>query len=182
MIARVVVGVAAQDIEDEAAEQLAQGLARPREAVADDLGQLRIAGVARHHLVEAEQGQRRDHRLALPAVVECVRSKRSTSSTSLPATCSSRTGAASRPSPARQPHGHELRLHHVVGIVGRRELGDQLMTRRRRSCAFGRAPPMRAAMEQRLVEFGIEWLAFARLSRRHAGVPPATPPGLARGT
>jgi hypothetical protein len=40
MVAGVIIGVATQDIEDQTAEQLAQGGLRTLEAMADDFGQL----------------------------------------------------------------------------------------------------------------------------------------------
>lgn len=58
MITGMIVGVAAKDIEDNAAEQLAQSFGRRGEAVTNDFRQILIAGVTRHHLVKREHRQR----------------------------------------------------------------------------------------------------------------------------
>ncbi len=67
MVARMIVGVADQNVKNHSRKQLVQGLCYLGELLANDLGKVLIAGVARHHFIEAEEGQGGDHALAAPA-------------------------------------------------------------------------------------------------------------------
>ena len=69
MVAGMVIGVAAQDVEDDSSEQLPQGGLRVDEAVANDLGQFFVTGVRCHHFIEFEHRQCRHHSTSAPMAV-----------------------------------------------------------------------------------------------------------------
>ena len=68
MVARMVVGVATQNIEDETREQLSQRIPGIGETVANDFGQCFVAGVTRHHVIETEHRKGRHHCLSHPLI------------------------------------------------------------------------------------------------------------------
>ena len=68
MIAGVVVGVAAEDIEHEAGEDLPEGFFGGAKLVADDFSEIFVACVAGHHVVEAEERECRHHGFSGPTV------------------------------------------------------------------------------------------------------------------
>src|SRR3989338_10812122 len=66
MISGVIVGIAAQDVEDDSAEQLTQCLPGFHKTMADNFSQLLVAGICGHHLIELQHRQRGNHRAPPP--------------------------------------------------------------------------------------------------------------------
>ncbi len=69
MVARMIVGVSAQDVEGQPTKQLAKRFPRLGKTVADNIRKQIVAGIGSHHLVELEQRQRGDHVPAEPAAI-----------------------------------------------------------------------------------------------------------------
>lgn len=51
MVAGVIIGIAAEDIEGQTGEEFAQSLPGMGEAMPNDLGEGFVTGVSRHHLI-----------------------------------------------------------------------------------------------------------------------------------
>ena len=66
MIAGVVVGIADQDVENNAGKKLPKCPWGFFEFGSDKLGQDLVTGIAGHHFIQLQKGQGRHHALALP--------------------------------------------------------------------------------------------------------------------
>ncbi len=67
MVSGMIIGVAAQNIEDQPRIEFPQSGGGIGKAVADDFRELRVARIAGHHFIQPENGERGDHGLAPPA-------------------------------------------------------------------------------------------------------------------
>ena len=159
MVAGMVVGVAAQDVEHEPSVQLVQRRLRRGEAVPNDFREDFIAGVTRHHLIENEQRQRRDHRLARPVVFPLCAVESLDQQHVLAGDVLKTHGGDVKPRLGSKAHGDIFRLHHVVGVGRRRELGDHLRFAVQDHRLRARAAERRTVV-QRLIEVGRQRLTF----------------------
>lgn len=68
-VARMIIGISAQDVEGQPPEQLTKRSFRLRETMADGIREQVVSGIGCHHLVELEQGRRRDRVPPTPTAV-----------------------------------------------------------------------------------------------------------------
>lgn len=85
----------------------------------DQFRQILIRCIPRHHLVEAEHCQRRDHRLPRPAVFCVCPVKALDQQHVFVRGTGYRHGCRVEPAGARQPHRDKYSLYDAVGIVAR---------------------------------------------------------------
>ena len=93
----------------------------------DDRRKVLVACITRHQLVEFEKRQGRDHCATLPAVVRSLSIKALNEEHVLSGRALEADGSRGDTCFLRQPCGDEFRLHHVVDVILRRELGDELL-------------------------------------------------------
>src|SRR5688500_3542987 len=67
MVACVIICVAAQDIKNKTGKQLGECFLRVVETMPDNFGKRFIGVITRHHVIETEKCQRRNHGFARPA-------------------------------------------------------------------------------------------------------------------
>ena len=125
MIARMVVGVAAQHIEANSPVEFLERVPRVRETVADQLRKVLIRSISSHHFIKAEHGESRDHRLPRPAVLCVPAVKALDQQYVLVCGTGDRYRCCVEPAGACELHRDEFSLHNAVGVVGRRKFGDE---------------------------------------------------------
>lgn len=129
MVAGMVVGIAAKDIEDHAPLQYREGVARVGEILPHAVPQVFVAGIARLQLAQSEQGECGEHGPALPAralagAIEAFDQQY------LPALGLGQEDRGHvQPRPARQAHRQILGLDQVVQVGAGGELGDEIAGR-----------------------------------------------------
>ena len=101
MVARMVIGIATQDVERDAREEFFQCVFWVGKTVTDNLGQSFVAGVTRHHFIESEYCQCRHQCLSRPISPFVRRSNRLSISTSLLAAFVKLTGEKESVCPCR---------------------------------------------------------------------------------
>ena len=124
MIARVIICVAAKDIEDEAREHFPQGLFRCGETAPDDFRQGFITGVPRRHVSEAQHRKRGNHEFARPAFATAFAVKAFNKQCCFVCRLNQFHGRDIESGPGRQPHGDKFGFDHIVKIRVGRKLGD----------------------------------------------------------
>jgi len=90
------------------------------------ISQVRVAGVAGHHLVEAQDSQRRHHCPARPAAIFRFAVEALDQQHVLARGVRQAHGRHLEPRDRGQPHGHVFRLDHVVAVCRGGKLADEL--------------------------------------------------------
>lgn len=115
MVAGMVVGVADADVDHDPGEQLAQRGVGVGERGPDCVREVGVGGVAGHHLVQAEDRQRRHQQPPLPTVAGPVKALDEQDATAQRLDDLSRRHLQSYP--AGQLHGDHLRLDRWVRVT-----------------------------------------------------------------
>lgn len=122
MVTRVVVGVADEDVEGDAGEQLAQRRVGGLKALPHAVSQIGVAGVPGLMLGEPEDGQRRDHGAATAAGLAIEPFDQQNM---LVHGLRQLDGGHIETGELREPHGDVLALDDRVGVAAGAELGDE---------------------------------------------------------
>ena len=124
VIAGVVVGVADEDVERHAREELPQRLHRGGETCPDDVGQVLVGRVRRQAFVEPQERQSRDHGAACPARLRRLPVETPDQKDILVHRPRQLDPGHVQTSDGGETHGDEFGLDHAVRVRGRGEFDD----------------------------------------------------------